>query len=414
MRRSLAVLLLALASCARDDAPAVARDADPLALPLAAATRALARGESLDGVRDERRAFPRVERYPWRERATVLMQDDVDRAWWMALERIAKNPRYADLRRTDDPITDRATFSEERLQALERHLGFARDGRLVPLGANAKTKPSVAPTPPAIDEGLEEFAVAGTGAITLRHPETGELPLEKPGGAVVLVLIPGGTLRETDADGNERSSETTVRSFLLAKTEFTQAQRASVPDDSSGGGSSTWAKSNDPWTLDSWRQARDVLERSNLRLPTEAEWKYAARAGDGPSTLGTAELDLSAWYLGNSESRLHAVATRAPNDFGVYDMLGNVAELAGDPGAQDSTAQRPSWDSLTRTLLGGNAADPADRVNASSRIQLVLEDHENSWIGLRPAYDIRPPAERASSAKPEDAPPQSNEPVKKK
>ena len=62
------------------------------------------------------------------------------------------------------------------------------------------------------------------------------------------------------------------------------------------------------------------------RLPTEAEWEYAARAGAGPLAPPNPVLTKLAWYAANADEQTHKVATKAPNPWGLHDMLGNVAE----------------------------------------------------------------------------------------
>src|SRR4029450_3840074 len=64
------------------------------------------------------------------------------------------------------------------------------------------------------------------------------------------------------------------------------------------------------------------------RLPTEAEWEYAARAGSSKPFAGN--LDEIAWHAGNSEDETHPVGTRKPNAWGIYDMQGNVREWVQD------------------------------------------------------------------------------------
>jgi hypothetical protein len=68
--------------------------------------------------------------------------------------------------------------------------------------------------------------------------------------------------------------------------------------------------------------------KAGMRLPTEAEWEYAARAGTSGSRYG--DLDRIAWYDGNSGKSPHPVGQKQPNAWGVYDMLGNVDEWVAD------------------------------------------------------------------------------------
>lgn len=67
---------------------------------------------------------------------------------------------------------------------------------------------------------------------------------------------------------------------------------------------------------------------NGFRLPTEAEWEYASRAGTTGIRYG--ELELIAWYKDNSENRTHSVGQKMPNDWGLYDMFGNVWEWCSD------------------------------------------------------------------------------------
>ncbi|MER7793766.1 SUMF1/EgtB/PvdO family nonheme iron enzyme [Streptomyces sp. NPDC097640] len=107
--------------------------------------------------------------------------------------------------------------------------------------------------------------------------------------------------------------------------------------------------------------ARDVRcdwSADGYRLPSEAEWEYACRAGDPGVRYG--ELDEIAWYRGNSGDRVRDVATRAPNAWGLHDTIGNVWEWCWD--LYDPGVYGPY-----RVFRGGGAYDPPRGCRASCR-----------------------------------------------
>jgi formylglycine-generating enzyme required for sulfatase activity len=93
------------------------------------------------------------------------------------------------------------------------------------------------------------------------------------------------------------------------------------------------------------------------RLPTEAEWEYACRAGvlpAGPIT-DSELLDKLAWHWGNSDDKTHKVGTKQPNAWGIHDMLGNVAEWC-----------QPMDDEVP-VVRGGSFDDQPDKVHPAAR-----------------------------------------------
>jgi formylglycine-generating enzyme required for sulfatase activity len=111
----------------------------------------------------------------------------------------------------------------------------------------------------------------------------------------------------------------------------------------------------------------------SFRLPSEAEWEYACRAGSsGPVYLGDAEgaLDGAAWSMQNSRGRTHAVMKKAPNAWGLFDVLGNVWEWCSD-GQRAYTAEDVT-DPLgpngpRRIVKGGCWASSPGRCRAGAR-----------------------------------------------
>ncbi len=134
-----------------------------------------------------------------------------------------------------------------------------------------------------------------------------------------------------------------TKPFEIGKYEVTQAQWQAVM----GSNPSTIKGDNRPVETVSKEEAHDFLARLNAlndgyhyRLPTEAEWEYAARAG----STAAPRLDDVAWYADNSGDETHPVGQKKPNAWGLYDTLGNVREWVEDQYGRDYYSTSPAAD----------------------------------------------------------------------
>ena len=163
----------------------------------------------------------------------------------------------------------------------------------------------------------------------------------------LMIELPAGSIVLRD-DRTKQQWTVDIASFLLAKFTVTQALYAEIMDENP----STFKGEQLPVETVSWKDAvtfcnalsaKERLElcysftgeaitfhteANGYRLPTEAEWEYACKAGTTDIRYG--ELDAIAWYKDNSEKTTHNVGTKAPNTWGLYDMLGNVWEWCSD------------------------------------------------------------------------------------
>ena len=185
---------------------------------------------------------------------------------------------------------------------------------------------------------------------------------------------------------------TLTQNYFMGKTEVTQAFWKAVM----GTNPSFMEGDKLPVAYVSWNSCQTFIERLNeatgmtFRLPSEAEWEFAARGGNKSKNYkyaGSNNLDEVAWYEGNSGDEAHEVATKKPNELGLYDMDGNVYEWCNDWFGSDVVVgdqidpQGPS-EGFSRVHRGHFYGDNADNFNRCKQFG-DPEDEGISPIGLR-------------------------------
>ena len=162
-------------------------------------------------------------------------------------------------------------------------------------------------------------------------------------------FIMGATSEMTNPDSDEKPThQVTLSSYYIGETEVTQALWTAVMGNNPSS-FSYFKDANLPVENVSWEDCQTFIGKLNgligkrFRLPTEAEWEYAARGGNRSNHTqysGGSMIDDVAWYDGNSGSKTHSVKTKKPNELGLYDMSGNVWEWCQDwYGSYSSNAQ---------------------------------------------------------------------------
>ena len=254
----------------------------------------------------------------------------------------------------------------------------------------------------------------------------GDLVVELPGGAkMAFIWIEPGTFMMGAGPGEVGDPEdlplerpqhqvTLTKGFYIGKYEVTQGQWESVvgtrPWEEMGGQSDR----DYPATNISWVTANEFVGKLSeaagailYRLPTEAEWEYACRAGTTTAwsfeeqTQAQFSLGEYAWYSTNSEDRMHKVGTRLPNPWGLYDMHGNASEWVWDiwdgsggggypdaePRVDPTGAPDPGWLPAgyyrIRILRGGSYRNGWSRIRSASRSIVPTSWYDDPDIGFR-------------------------------
>ena len=221
----------------------------------------------------------------------------------------------------------------------------------------------------------------------------------KDGISIEMVKVEAGTfmmgatpeMEKPNSDEKPLHQVTLINDYYMGKYEVTQALWEAVM----GSNPSYFKGDNLPVEKVSWNDCQEFISKLNsltgrkFRLPTEAEWEYAARGGKkrrGYQYSGSSNITDVAWYDGNSGSKPHPVGTKQANELGIYDMSGNVYEWCLDwYGSYSSSSQtNPTGaDSGSfRVFRGGGWGIYARGCRLSYRY-IFTPDDRRSYLGLR-------------------------------
>ncbi len=270
--------------------------------------------------------------------------------------------------------TDGVTASALRIDLL---VSFLRDIR-VPVQL---TRPSEL-TSPLVPAKIDPAPTPGSSKI---NPKDG----------LTYVWIPPGNFmmgcskadKECDADESPLHEVEITKGYWMGQTEVTQQAYQRV----TGGDPSNFKGAKRPVERVSWTEAKDYCVKVGLRLPTEAEWEYAARARSTEARQG--ELDAVAWYTANALKQTHDVGGKQANRWNLYDTLGNVWEWVADWYDKDYYQAREGKDpkgpsaGIQRVLRGGAWDGSPGFVRVSVRVRNVPA-FRRSNLGFRCAGEL--------------------------
>jgi formylglycine-generating enzyme required for sulfatase activity len=251
------------------------------------------------------------------------------------------------------------------------------------------------PNPAVVTDATLRAAITASG-MAWRVRDTGT--------QMEMMLIPPGTFQMGCIMGSNQYAcnlgqeqpvhqVTLTNAFYLGRYEVTQSQWVAKMGSNPSYFQGQSDSASRPVEQVSWNTIQGYLSATGMRLPTEAEWEYACRAGTqtpfyngsiDDNTVG----DL-AWYDPNSGGETHAAGGRLPNRFGLYDMLGNVWEWTNDwyGGYSDNAQTNPTGpeSGWARVFRGGSWYGNSYPVRSSNRYGFVSPDLTNSSMGFRVA-----------------------------
>ena len=220
-----------------------------------------------------------------------------------------------------------------------------------------------------------------------------------------MMYVEGGTFMMGSEAANAEEDEkpvhkVTLSDFYIGETEVTQHLWEKVMGDDNN--PSAKKGTNLPVTNITWDECQTFVEKlsemtgMHFRLPTEAEWEYAARGGQkskGYTYAGSNAIAEVAWYKENSNDQTHAVGQKQPNELGIYDMTGNVWEYCYDWHSQytDQTQTNPMGATTgeKRVLRGGCYHYDSKNCTNTNRHSYYTPDKGGASTGLRIVLEVK-------------------------
>ena len=249
------------------------------------------------------------------------------------------------------------------------------------------------PDPAVVTDPALREAIAATGlAWRVRDTATQVEMLLVPPGTFQMGCIMGSNLYGCEGEEQPVHQVTLTNAFYLGRYEVTQSQWVAKMGSNPSYFQGQSDSASRPVEQVSWDTIPSYLSATSMRLPTEAEWEYACRAGtQTPFYNGSTDdntVGALAWYSPNSGSQTHAVGGKAANAFGFHDMLGNVWEWVNDwYGSYSGNAQTDPTGPVSASyrVIRGGSWDPGTFGVRSSYRSYATPGFSNTGIGFRVA-----------------------------